>query len=161
MRELYHVFLSFSVKLIWKMSPLVLGEILELFLNTLTPVDKYPFQDCQNLPLPIQMQLSIKKKLFRNFLFYFWNVHQNLNILKKRWSLYLMYFPYDRLWKTWLEHSLKNAVSEHAWQSRSKIVPNSCEISMKVPLSCFVIIIREVDLENVSPSVMWNLRGVF
>ena len=84
MRELYHVFLSFSVKLIWKMSPLVLGEILELFLNTLTPVDKYPFQDCQNLPLPIQMQLSIKKKLFRNFLFYFWNVHQNLNILKKR-----------------------------------------------------------------------------
>ena len=84
MRELYHVFLSFSVKLIWKMSPLVLGEILELFLNTLTPAAKYPFQDCQNLPLPIQMQLSIKKKLFRNFLFYFWNVHQNLNILKKR-----------------------------------------------------------------------------
>ena len=61
MRAFYHVFLSFSVKLIWKMSPLVLGEMLEVFVNTL-PVDgKYPVQCCENLQLPIQIQLSEKR----------------------------------------------------------------------------------------------------
>ena len=61
MRAFYHVFLSFSVKLIWKMSPLVLGEMLEVFVNTL-PVDgKYPVQSCENLQLPIQIQLSEKR----------------------------------------------------------------------------------------------------
>ena len=33
--NIYHFFPSFSVKLIWKMSPLVIGEILKVFLNTL------------------------------------------------------------------------------------------------------------------------------
>ena len=55
-------FLSFSVKLIWKMSPLVLGEILGVFANTLTCEGKYPVQGCENLQLAIQMQLSEKRK---------------------------------------------------------------------------------------------------
>ena len=49
------------------MSPLVLGEMLEVFVNTL-PVDgKYPVQGCENLQLPIQMQLSEKRKTFSEF----------------------------------------------------------------------------------------------
>ena len=40
------------------MSPLVLGEILGVFVNTLTPKGKYPVQDSENFPLLIQMQLS-------------------------------------------------------------------------------------------------------
>ena len=43
------------------MTPLVLSEILEVIVNTLTADDKYPVQDCKNLPLEIQMQLSEKK----------------------------------------------------------------------------------------------------
>ena len=58
---------SFSGNLIWKMSPLVLGEILEVFVNMLIADDKYPVQDCQNLPLPIQMQLYQKYKTFSQF----------------------------------------------------------------------------------------------
>ena len=54
----YHVFSSFSRNLILKMSPLVLGEILGVFVNTLTPKGKYPVQDSENFPLLIQMQLS-------------------------------------------------------------------------------------------------------
>ena len=54
-------FLSFSAKLIWKMSPLMLGEILGVFVNTLTTDGKYPVQGCENLQLPIQMQLSKKR----------------------------------------------------------------------------------------------------
>ena len=46
------------------MSPLVLGEILRVFVNILTDDAKYPVQDCENLPFPIQMQLSEKRKTF-------------------------------------------------------------------------------------------------
>ena len=49
------------------MSPLVLGEILGVFVNTLTDDAKYPVQVCENLQLPIQMQLSEKRKSFFEF----------------------------------------------------------------------------------------------
>ena len=42
------------------MVPLVLGEILGVVVNTLTADEKYRVQDCENLRLPIQMQLSKK-----------------------------------------------------------------------------------------------------
>ena len=48
------------------MSPLVLGEILGVFVNTLTTDGKYFVQDCENLQLPIYMQLTEKKDLFLN-----------------------------------------------------------------------------------------------
>ena len=40
------------------MSPLVLGKILGVFVNTLTVEGKYPVEDWENLELSIQMQLS-------------------------------------------------------------------------------------------------------
>ena len=40
------------------MSPLNLGEILVLFVNRLTANGKHPVQDCENLQLSVQMQLS-------------------------------------------------------------------------------------------------------
>ena len=46
------------------MSPPVLGEILGVFINTLTADVKDPVQDCENLLLPIQMHLSQKPKAF-------------------------------------------------------------------------------------------------
>ena len=54
-------FLSFSGKLIWKMSPLVLHKMLGVFVNTLTADGKYPVQGCEYLHLPIQIQLSEKR----------------------------------------------------------------------------------------------------
>ena len=49
------------------MSPLLLREILGMLLNTLNAAGKYPIEDCQNLSLPIQMQLSEKRKTFCKF----------------------------------------------------------------------------------------------
>ena len=49
------------------MSPLVLGEILGVFVKTLTAGDMYPVQGCENLQLPIQMQLCEKQKNFSQF----------------------------------------------------------------------------------------------
>ena len=40
------------------MSLLVIFEISGVFVNALTADDKYPVRDCENLQLPIQMQLS-------------------------------------------------------------------------------------------------------
>ena len=54
-------------KFIWNLSHLGLGEILETFVNTFTGDGKYPVQGCENLELPIQMQLSEKQKTFSQF----------------------------------------------------------------------------------------------
>ena len=65
------------------MSPLVLREKLGVFINTLSADGKYRVWDCENFPPPIQLQWSEKQKVFLNFSFHFWNLNQNLNILKK------------------------------------------------------------------------------
>ena len=75
------------------MSLLVLGEILEVFIDTLTAYGKYPVQDCENLPLPIQMQLSEKPKSFSEFLFNFWILDQILNILTEKMIVIANVFP--------------------------------------------------------------------
>ena len=44
-------------KVIWKISPLVICEILGVFVHTLTTDDKYPVRYCENLSSSIQMEL--------------------------------------------------------------------------------------------------------
>ena len=43
------------------------GEILGMFLNTLSADGKYPIEDWEDLPLPIQMELYEKRKPFSQF----------------------------------------------------------------------------------------------
>ena len=87
MRALLSCFLSFLLKLIKEISPLVLSEILEVFVNTLTAESKYPVQDCENLPFRSQMQFSEKRKSFCKIHFDLWNLHQILSILKKKMTV--------------------------------------------------------------------------
>ena len=63
-KHFYQVFSSFWGKLIWKNSPLVLGEILGVFVDTLSADAKYNVEYYENLRLKIQMQLSEKQKAF-------------------------------------------------------------------------------------------------
>ena len=114
MTELLSRFLSFSVKLIWKMSPLVLDEMLGVFVNTLTADGMYPVQVCEICKFQFKCNYLKNEKRFLDFWFPFLNLDQILNIWKKTWLSHLMYFWYYRLWKPWLEDSLKSAVSEHA-----------------------------------------------
>ena len=93
MRAPLSCFSLFSLNFICKISPLVLSEILGVFVNTLTADAKYPVQDCQNFLLPIQMNSPKNQKLFPNFSFHFWHLHQMLNILKKRMILIANIFP--------------------------------------------------------------------
>ena len=84
MRVFFHVFPSFSENLIWKMSILVSGEILGMFIDTFTGDGKYSAQDSDNFPLPIQMLLFEKLKHFSQFFLPFLELYQILNILKRK-----------------------------------------------------------------------------
>ena len=75
------------------MSPVVLGKILEVFVNTLSAEAKYSIEDLENLPLQIQMQLYDNWKTFSEFWFYLWNLDNILNILKKKLVVIADVFP--------------------------------------------------------------------
>ena len=57
------------------MSPLVLDELLEVFVNTLIADEKYHVQDCENLHLPLQMQLSENRKTFFGIFCSIWGIY--------------------------------------------------------------------------------------
>ena len=54
----YHIFSSLWGKIIWRIAPWLKFGIIGLFVNTWTADYKYPVPVCENLPLPIQIQLS-------------------------------------------------------------------------------------------------------
>ena len=80
----FHVFSSFSGKLILKISLLELGKMLGVFLNTLTVDGRYPVQDCENLQLQIQMQLPAKRKTFSRFFVRFLESTSSFKHFQKR-----------------------------------------------------------------------------
>ena len=75
------------------MSPLVLGEILEVFLNILTADGKYRVQGCGNMQLPIQMQLSEKQKIFSEIFIPFLESTSNFKHFEKKMIIIANAFP--------------------------------------------------------------------
>ena len=75
------------------MSLLVIVEILGVFVNKLTADNKYPVEDCENLQLTIQRNLSEKRKRFCSFYLHFWNLHQIIKILKENMIVIANVFP--------------------------------------------------------------------
>ena len=66
------------------MSRLVLYEILGPFVHTLIPDAKYLVQDCENLQLPIQTQLSEKRKTSSQAFVPFLEPKSNLRSFEKK-----------------------------------------------------------------------------
>ena len=62
--QFYLILLPLCGKKSMKMTLLVISEILGLFVSTLNADDKYSLRNSNNLPQPIQMQLSNQKKNF-------------------------------------------------------------------------------------------------
>ena len=58
------------------MSALVTSEIFRLYVNTLTPDDKYSRRYIQSFWQQVQTPLSQKGETFLDFLLNFWNVHE-------------------------------------------------------------------------------------
>ena len=143
MRELLSCFSSLSGKLIPKMSPVVSGEILGVFVNTLTADVKYPLQDCENLQLPIQMQLFGKRKKFSEFFVPFLESTSNFKHFEKKDDCHKMSFRCYRQWKSSLDHSSRSVVTEHAltvnmWK-HPKYLPNFHESAF---IMFFIILIE-------------------
>ena len=69
------------------MSALATSETFRLFVNTLTPNDKYSRRYMQTFWQKGQTPLSQKGETFFGFLLNFWNVHEISNILKKKKSI--------------------------------------------------------------------------
>ena len=80
----YHIFSSFWGKLISKMFPLVLGEVLGVCVNILTDDDKNPVEDCEDLELPIQIQLLEKRKIFCEFFVTFLECASNFKHFERK-----------------------------------------------------------------------------
>ena len=75
------------------MSFLVLCEIIGVFVNTLTDGGKYPLQNCENLRLAIQMQLSRKRKSFLQFFVPFLEFLSNYKDFEKKLIVIANVFP--------------------------------------------------------------------
>ena len=55
-----------------------------LFRNTLTANDNYPVQDCENLPSPIQMSLSLERNFFSDLFVPFLESTSNFKHFEKK-----------------------------------------------------------------------------
>ena len=69
------------------MFALAASEIFRLFVNTLTPDDKYSRHYMLIFWQIFQKPLSQKGMIFFDIWLHFWNVHEIYNILKKRKSI--------------------------------------------------------------------------
>ena len=142
------------MKLIWNMSPLLLGEMLRMFVNTLAIDLMYPVQGCENLQLPIQMQLSEKRSIFSDFFIPFLESTSNFKDFQKKMILIANIFS-----KLHTVNILVRPLSKkRCFRSRFHIEHvkaslKTCESSMTELLSCFFIILSDADFESVSPSV--------
>ena len=54
-------------EMIWKICARYKFNIVGLFVNTWTADYRYPVPDCENLPFPIQIELSYKRKNLARF----------------------------------------------------------------------------------------------
>ena len=83
MTALLLCFSSFSGKLIPKISPLVLGEILGVFVNALTADPSIPFKIVRICYSQFKFNYLKNEKRFLNLLFHFLSLQTFLNILKE------------------------------------------------------------------------------
>ena len=83
-RHLYHIHQSLPSQFSWKKAFLLTCQILGLLVNTLAADEKYPVLNRDNLTIPIQMQLSQKKKTFSQFLGAFLKPTINFKFFEKK-----------------------------------------------------------------------------
>ena len=115
MSTLLLYFSSFWGQMIWEIYLLFKFEIIGVFLNTLTA--DYTCEICIRALLS-DFFIPPWGKGFGNIYLpkvwnQQWNLHQIWNIYKKRRLSSVVYFRNYRMSKTWIDHSLNSAVSQH------------------------------------------------
>ena len=110
----------------WKKSLFLTCQIFGLLVNALDADDKYPVLNNSNFTIPIQMQLSVKKKVFFNLFLLFWSQAEILNLLKKNMTLIAFVFRKLQTPKTWLDKCLKGSFPEDPSTSNMTDVAKHC-----------------------------------
>ena len=100
-----------------KKSLLLTWKILQLLVNTLAANEKYPVLNRDNLTIPIQMQLSQKRKTFSEFLATFFKSTLNFECFEKKMTLIAFVFRKLRTPKTRLDKFLKSPAAEDPTRS--------------------------------------------
>ena len=113
LEHLFHIFWSLWGETIWKISALFKFEILEVFVNTRLLMTSILLRIVRIWSYLFKCKYLKHIELFLNFLLYLWNLHQILNIFQKKTMVKANLFPKIKTVKTWVDHSLESAVSEH------------------------------------------------
>ena len=114
--------------------------------------DKYPVLNNDNLTIPIQMQLSVKKKVFLNLFLLFWSQAVILNLLKKSMTLIAFVFRKLRTPKMWLDKCLKSSFSEDPSTSNMADMAKHC---WNLHRSIFIIFIYHCQVTIVGKSLSY------
>ena len=136
-------------------------KILELFVTTMTPNDKYSLLNRRNLFERLMMQSYQKENTFCQVLLAFWIYIQFWTFFKKRWPSGLMYFWTYVLSKSWLDKCLKSPVSEDHLKSN---MVNGLKHCWNLTNSTFTIFtdhtMKAIQFEKVTLSDMQSIRTV-
>ena len=92
-KTFYHIFSSLWGEIIWKISPWLKFEIMGFLLTHGLPITSILFRIVRNCPSLFKSSSLEKKKHFLRFLFHLWNLHQSLNIFKKKKIVIANVFP--------------------------------------------------------------------
>ena len=157
----YHVLWPLLGTLIWNMPSLVLGEIFGMFVNTLTSDRKYPVQGCENLQLPIHMQLSEKKKTFSQFYFPFLESTSNFKILKKNMIVIANVFPKLQTVKNLVRPLSKKRPFRTCFDSEHVKASQLLAKSWWEPFYHFLFSFSRKLIWNVSPLALGEVLGRF
>ena len=113
---LCHIFWSLWKEVRSINSVLVVSEILRVFVNILTPDEKYYISVKARVSHnQFKCNYLKTKKYFLNFLLHFWNLNITWNTLKNKISLRDISWSSYRLQSAGLLKCLKSLVSEHLW----------------------------------------------
>ena len=108
-----------------------------------------------------QFKCNYLKKIFLpSVLLHFWNLHQILNFLKKRWASQLMLFLNYILRDRWSEKTVPKSALEHPSTVNIFKGPKETQNLQNRVYIIFPISLKEIKLENVSLSDIWNFRTV-
>ena len=89
----YHIFSSLWGEIIWKISPWLKFEIIGFLITHGLPITTILFRIVRICRCLFKSSYPKNEKHFLVFLFHLWNIHQILNIFKKKKILIANIFP--------------------------------------------------------------------
>ena len=153
----YHFHWLLPNQLSWKRSPLLFCKILGLLLNTLATDGKYLVLNRDNLPIPIQIQLSQKQKRFSQFFAAVLKSRLNFEYIQKKMTITAFVFPKLLTLKTWLGKCLKKLLTENLSTSNMVNEPNHC---WNLNHSTFIIFIDQSQVNCVGKTFSYWLSKI-